>query len=34
MPLTNATIVGPGATAPRTVLINRAQLRCMMADSQ
>jgi hypothetical protein len=34
MPLTNATVVGPGATAPRTVLINRSQLRCMMAESE
>jgi hypothetical protein len=34
MPLTNATVVGPVATAPRTVLINRSQLRCMMTDSQ
>jgi hypothetical protein len=32
MPLTNATVIGREATAPRTVLINRDQLRCMMAQ--
>lgn len=32
MPLTQATVVGHEATAPRTVLINRDQLRCLMAE--
>jgi hypothetical protein len=31
MPITEATVVGYEATAPRTILINRDQLRCMMA---
>lgn len=32
MPLTQATVIGNDATAPRTVLINRDQLRCMMTE--